>query len=151
GKGGSSKGWRCGDTTCNRDQVCCIDCDGKGLCGASGTVCPGTACTPKDGGIDGGEGSDGGSKVDGGGMPCGESTCRGQVCCRGCGGDQAICLPPGSACAGFLCKSDGGVPCGATTCSQGYRCLTCCGTSSCVPENSGAACPDIACPLGCGS
>ena len=124
----------CGDKTCAKGQVCCIDCDGKGSCGAPGTPCPGLACPPL---VDGGTGT-----------KCGDKTCgTGQVCCIDCDG-KGSCGAPGTACPGLACPpiADAGVECGDKgqgCCQSGDPCgadLTCC---SGVPYPEGGRCEEV--------
>jgi hypothetical protein len=112
-------GTSCGDTRCARGEVCCIDCDGHGSCGAPGTVCTGTACL-SDGGMDGST------------LACADTMCSaGEICCIDCDG-HGDCGPPGTACPGLACPPDGGPPpgdaspppaCGSTTCGAGEICI----------------------------
>ena len=105
-------GIACGSSTCAVGQVCCIDCDGTGLCGPPGTACAGLACPP-DAGTDAG-----------GGVACGATTCgAGQTCCVDCDGSGS-CVAPGGACAGPACPPppvDAGSDAGPTTgtCAMG--------------------------------
>jgi hypothetical protein len=78
----AAAGTMCGGLTCDRGQVCCIDCDGRGSCGPPGSICTGVACLPDAGGA---------------GVPCGDILCDpNQTCCGTC--EDPFCGPPGSDC-----------------------------------------------------
>jgi len=104
GSGGSTNpGTACGQTQCNANQVCCIDCDAHGTCGPAGTSCPGYNCPLPDSGADGastGGASSGGTAGEGGsqsatggtggmncqaqGLPCSATQpCCGPLICVG--------------------------------------------------------------------
>jgi hypothetical protein len=122
GKSGSADaGLACGNTQCASGQVCCIDCDGKGTCGAPGTACAGVACLT-DGGT---HGSDAGTTGDAG-INCGNVTCgANQVCCLDCN-QSGTCGPPGTPCSGsacIRCGLNGAACCAQAMCDPG---LTCC-------------------------
>lgn len=103
----AGSGTVCGGTTCEPGQVCCIDCDGNGLCGPPGTGCPGLACIPPDSGT-----SDAGSTDSGTGVACGTTTCTlAQACCIDCDG-SGVCVAPGAPCPGVACM----MPCAPGTC-----------------------------------
>src|SRR5688572_4528617 len=98
----SNVGLACGDRRCATGEACCIDCDGRGTCGAPGLVCGGGAC-----------GFDGGTTDAGSGLACGDTRCaRGQVCCIDCNG-RGTCGAPGATCTGSACN---GTACGNLLC-----------------------------------
>ncbi|MFN0063113.1 MAG: tail fiber domain-containing protein [Myxococcaceae bacterium] len=105
----------CGNSQCDAGQVCCLDCNGEGTCGAPGIICAGLACT-----------TDGGP--DAGALACGTGSCASnQVCCLDCDG-TGTCLPPGSGCPGYNCDcgTEGQRCCGneVGTCTPGLLCCT---------------------------
>src|SRR5262249_13266771 len=129
----SKSGVACAGMRCQSGEVCCIDCNGRGSCGAPGFVCAGPSCLP-DAGTDGGAGSDGGT-----GTQCGQLTCAGeQVCCIDCNG-RGMCGPPGTHCTGGGCGC--GTP-GQACCTQGAACQT--GLNCCagVPYPTEGVCLD---------
>jgi hypothetical protein len=154
GGGGTDagSGTVCGGTTCDPGQICCIDCNGSGLCGPPGTACPGDACLPPDSGT-----SDGGATDAGAGVVCGATTCTTeQTCCIDCDGSGS-CVTPGAPCPGAACtkpcapgtcRLEEGGGCEAPTGPLGNGCCTCEGdlcTAFCI-----CAAPDtrIATPAG---
>jgi hypothetical protein len=128
--GKSPQGLPCGDTQCIVGQVCCIDCNGRGLCGGPNFVCAGFACAT-DGGSDAGVGPDGGTRA------CGDTAClENQVCCIDCTG-HGTCGPPGTSCPGNGCQCGGT---SETCCASVPSCangLTCC---SGIPYPTGGEC-----------
>jgi len=153
---GSATGLRCGSKTCDPGQVCCLDCDGTGSCGAPGAACPGFACPPESDAGTGDAGGDAATPDAGAVMSCGSTTCAsGKVCCVDCDG-TGLCGPPGTACLGAACRPPDGGPAadGATSCgTEGNICcatgdpcgagMTCC---SGVPYPEGGECYKDTCP-----
>lgn len=122
----------CAGAACISGQVCCIDCDGKGTCGAPGTRCPGLACASPDA-----------SMPPDAGIACADKSCPArQICCIDCDG-KGSCGAPGSVCSGSACSCGQD---GQACCSAGSACqdkLTCCVG---VPYPSGGECA-ADCPL----
>lgn len=135
----ATTGVQCGNITCGTKQICCLDCDGRGMCGAPGSACPGQSCviqvTVGDGSVDGGAAD--ASTV---GMQCVDRVCDpGQTCCIDCDG-AGMCIAPGGECPGHAC----GCP---TECGD-----YCDGAPAECP-NPGCRCPqpNDQCPKDCGT
>lgn len=130
--GSTDAGVACGQTRCDASQVCCIDCEGHGTCGPSGSACPGYNCPNPDagtGGASAGGASAGGSA--GAGPACGSTVCAsGMRCCDHC---TSQCV---SALSGQNCPDDNNP---ARTCSCGNSAQPCC-QSTLLTCNSGLTC-----------
>jgi len=131
-------GIMCGEARCAGGETCCIDCDGRGLCGPPGTACAGFACFVDSGGGDAGEG-----------ISCGGTRCAaGQVCCIDCDG-RGNCGPPGSSCAGTACLDSGTASaCGASTCPDETDPAHACGDSGGACGANDQPCCEGACTAG---
>ncbi len=130
---------RGGDTSCAQGQVCCVDCDGHGKCGAPGLTCSATACTTVDT-----------STIKNKPIECAQTSCVNKACCIDCNGIGS-CVSSDGVCGAEGCAEPeecGGSPCSGTCCSNcdGGKVVYWCGpedsncqqTTQCEPADCGA-------------